>query len=243
MNGKSKTVKLLEVAAVAMIVIFNRGIVSANETVADDSLRLKLHFDENQGKIVKDAGPYANAGEIIGDCCWTASGKLNSALKFNGKNSCVRVVDRNGALHISDAITMEAWIRLEDNSGKPAGIIDKGIYSQRSGYILGIEKNHAKFFIGAGPEIYPLDLRSAILLRPGRWYHLRGTFDGQNGKLFVDGKLEAEGSFKKPETIANVSDGLVIGGHTPKSDLFNGMIDEVAIYSKALSPGGKTADK
>ena len=67
----------------------------------------------------------------------------------------------------------------------------------------------------------------------GQWHHLAFVYDGARVKLFVDGVKKAE----KESDISDIDDPetLVIGGYYP-NDLhgFNGNIDEVKIFSKAL---------
>jgi len=76
---------------------------------------------------------------------------------------------------------------------------------------------------------------SLALLRPDEWTHVTVTYDGEMASLFVNGQLTSNGPFALgPDTEAT----LVLGacganGENP----FHGVIDEVAIYNRALSLG------
>jgi hypothetical protein len=58
--------------------------------------------------------------------------------------------------------------------------------------------------------------------------------DGSNSYLYIDGSLVATGSaFTFTPTALSIGNSLTSG--TPNSEGFNGAIDEVCIYNRALS--------
>jgi len=88
-----------------------------------------------------------------------------------------------------------------------------------------------------GNEYY-VDSTEPELVRDGSWHHLVGVNDGTDLLLYVDGELDntnpgAGGKIKGDEGAT-----LNIGRRVEEAGdyLFNGCIDEVAIYSRALTP-------
>ncbi len=77
----------------------------------------------------------------------------------------------------------------------------------------------------------------STVLSAGTWYHIVGTFDGSNVKVYVDGVLEdttaASGSLDQTADIVSIAKGVNNNTYN-----FNGKIDEVAIWNSAL---GSTA--
>jgi hypothetical protein len=69
----------------------------------------------------------------------------------------------------------------------------------------------------------------------GRWTHLAVTYDGAAVRLYVNG-VEAS-SQPASGTIRRTTDPLWIGGNRPYGEYFKGVIDEVRVYDRALSPG------
>jgi hypothetical protein len=68
-----------------------------------------------------------------------------------------------------------------------------------------------------------------------RWAHVVATFDSTKLKLFVDGVMVAEHTLPTPGPVAEVG-GLVIGGHRAGTGRnYDGLIDEVALWSRALT--------
>lgn len=71
-------------------------------------------------------------------------------------------------------------------------------------------------------------------LTTGAWHHIVGTYDGSNERLYVDGTLVA-GPTAPGVTVNIGTTGLAIGAQVTAANYFNGSLDEVAVYSGALS--------
>ena len=81
-------------------------------------------------------------------------------------------------------------------------------------------------------------MHTAIALNT--WTHLATTYDGANQRLYINGVLVAT----KAQTgaIAAANQPLRIGGNNVSGEFFQGLIDEVRIYNRALSAAEITAD-
>ena len=66
------------------------------------------------------------------------------------------------------------------------------------------------------------------------WTHVALTYDGATLRLYVNGVQVASqpqaGSIETPSTP------LRIGGNVPYGQFFQGLIDEVRVYNRALTP-------
>ena len=69
---------------------------------------------------------------------------------------------------------------------------------------------------------------------PNRWYHVVGTYDGKAVRLFLNGDLVRERAWSGSILVDNRQPILV--GRGENLGRFDGLIDEVAIYDRALSP-------
>ena len=72
------------------------------------------------------------------------------------------------------------------------------------------------------------------------WTHLASTYDGTTLRLYVNGTQVA--TLAIAGTITTSTGALRIGGNSIWNEWFEGMIDEVRIYNRALSAGEIQAD-
>ncbi len=117
--------------------------------------------------------------------------------------------------------TMMAWVRpTAAKSG--AQLLHKKISLPAMG--IDVSGTHWWFTLGGGVEI-----SSTAVIKAGAWTHLAMTFDGTTFTAYQDGvKLGSKtGGFTPGTKLSLGGDGLA--GH-----YFNGVMDEVAIYSRAM---------
>ena len=132
----------------------------------------------------------------------------------------------NKSLDISEHITMQAWVKYKDLDGQ--------IISKRPSYqlFLYLRKIEAEVFTdGQSPSQRNVD--GGTILVTGRWYHISGTYDGENITIYVDGKLDR--SVPHSGKIDIVSFPLCFGipsDTKDEHDLF-GEIDEIRIWNLA----------
>jgi hypothetical protein len=204
--------------------IYNRAL-SADEIKIDMTGSVGYwKFDEGYGTTAHDSSPMKNDGTIYG-ATWTI-GKHDFAISFDGIDDHVEIPD-SPSLDITDQISLEAWIcplKITDVNGK---IIHKAY-----AYELFLWNDGRVGFAVHG-EL----LNSTSHLNEGEWYHVTGTYDGQNMKLYINGILDnsksATGSIPITLTPVWIGDTSIY----PNSRNFNGTIDEVKIYNRALSQG------
>lgn len=159
----------------------------------------------------------------------TASGKVGGAFNFDGTVH-VRVPD-SAALKPAQ-LTAEAWVFPTAPSAGPHTIIARGNFG--NSWDLRLTNNTPQFWShGAqgleGPSAIPLN----------EWTHLAISFDGRTKRLYVNGAEVAS----RGELRALVYDAapvpVTIGSDwtsNASSARFNGRIDEVALYNRALTP-------
>jgi hypothetical protein len=87
-------------------------------------------------------------------------------------------------------------------------------------------------FVGEGSEARTI-MWGAAAVSPGAWHHIAATFDGETGRLYLDGRMIGETAAAAPLLLA----GDLFIGHRPIGEMpvsFRGAIDEVAVYDQAL---------
>lgn len=192
-------------------------------------LVMLLHLDEPFGATTfVDASEYSNDGTClsVGECPTSGeSGMYGSAVNFEGYDY-IRVANAP-SLNPQHAITIGAWI-LADNWNGNRRIVQKGMDHQ---YRLLAEDGYLLF------HVYPVGRVVTALPSPHQWHHVLGLYDGTRMQLWVDGVLQAEEYMNG--MINTTTDPLYIGTKypgAPTGDYFRGLIDEVHIFDRALSP-------
>jgi len=206
----------------------------------DSSLVLALDFDEGYGTTAYDLSGNAHHGTIH-DAEWVTMGcHSGSCLRFNGYSSYV------GLGHISeldnaDELTIEAWVKgkKEDQAeGNYSRIVDKLDTQEKSGWSINIiekqkdDGGKIQFQIGIGSNIISV---SSEELSGNDWQHVAAVLDSESVKLCIDGNCGYSTSLNgnmRPNTNP-----VRIGGNFDGNvwHYFNGTIDEVRIYTRALS--------
>ena len=87
----------------------------------------------------------------------------------------------------------------------------------------------------AGPGSDSGPLRSVTVITDGSWHRIGFVWDGSNRTLYVDGLVVAEDT---QDGLEGSSNGLYIGtGKMMQAGTyFSGLIDDVRIYNRAVSP-------
>jgi glucose/arabinose dehydrogenase len=191
-------------------------------------------FDEGAGSVLNDVSGNANDGAISG-AVWSANGKFGGALSFDGVNDVV-VINDSSTLDLGSAMTIEAWVRPAVIPSYWRSIVQK----EPDSYLL-----HA----GSGAVGPAGGITSAggfywaatgAALAPNVWTHLATTYDGAAVRLYVNGVQAAAAA--RSGSIDVTALPLRIGGNTYSGEFFNGLIDELRIFSRARTQAEIQAD-
>jgi len=159
-------------------------------------------------------------------------GVVGGALRFDGVNDIVDVPD-SASLNIINAITVEAWVRTTVSSTDfNSAIVNKGnnAYFLTIGEYVMAEPRVTGFLFIAGTWRF---LRGNTPINDGSWHHVVMTYDGQRLMVYRNGISDAP-PLSVTGNITIDTRVLRIGTYRGIT-LFNGNIDEVRIYNRALS--------
>lgn len=194
---------------------------------------LILHYqaDEGSGTLVADASGKGHDGTFLGNPQWSSDGQLLGALALDGAS----VVQAPAASDLSNPtqMTLSVWLRADrsliDMAHPYPFVIDHSEYATNRGFALMTVLSDSNTFgfrlhTGTGRREVTMDG-----LPSGSWVHVVATFDGHTMRLFRDGVLldiNATGPIPLPALDAPLRVG----------DGFEGLMDDVRIYDRALSP-------
>lgn len=185
-------------------------------------------FEEGRGSKVYDwAGK--NDGTVHG-AKWT-TGKVGGALRFDGIDDYVSILDARDPR----AYTLTAWVHPK--SGSAQGII---VRTSTRGPTR--EWSHQLLLSSSGKFVHylycadgtPLAVTSESPIVVDTWYHVTAVAENNgNMRLYVNG--EEQGTAQRIGWLWKGGDRWYIGSNASGLGYFNGVIDEVAIYNRALS--------
>jgi glucose/arabinose dehydrogenase/PKD repeat protein len=195
-------------------------------------------LNEGGGQSAGDVSGLANHGSVIG-AAWSTAGRFGGALSFDGIDDFVSVPDAP-SLDLGSTGTIEAWVRL-DRLGRWQSVMAKGAVNNDRGHNYALEivpANLVRCILGNGTSFLNVD--STIAVAAGQFYHLACTWDGTTVKLHIDGTLNR--SVSQTLTPGANTAPLFIGQFGGNADRLDGHIDEVRVYSRALTTGEIQAD-
>jgi hypothetical protein len=161
------------------------------------------------------------------------------ALQFDGVNDMVTVPDAN-SLDLTGAMTIEAWVR-PTASGSWRTVVLKERPGDLAYALYGASRfeNSNTWRPSAWIGADPVGATAALALNA--WSHLATTYDGSSWKFYVNGALIASRTYTGAIPVSTGA--LRIGGNSIWPEWFKGQIDEVRIYSRALSAAEVVSDR
>ena len=226
--------RLMVLELISLILFFSIGQdIKAKE---EPSLVLYFSFDEGSGKEVKDLSGTGNDGKLVGSPKWI-DGKYGKALQMTGEADHVEVA-HSDSLVFEEGITYMAWSLIEKWTGDGDQWIDKGAHSAK-GTGCGIMVHASAdfyFMLGDGGARQDLTFPAAGKVPVGNeWHHIAATYEGKEMIAYGDG--EPFGNQKMSFKLNCTTDKpLFVGSGVERPQyVFDGAIDEVAIFNRALS--------
>ena len=151
---------------------------------------------------------------------------------FNGVDGYVDC-GNNPSLPEDTPFTVSVWTKVNAQDDQWRVVTDK--YKKSSYATLGIWKsndNRWSFTTGNGAWH---DLKGGSIT-PGVWYCVVVVWDGTTKYIYVNGELDNSAVPSESQKPCSGAGNLWIGARNINAYYFNGKIDELCIYNRALSP-------
>ncbi len=208
--------------------IAKKKLVANTLTVPTDNLGY-WPLDATNGVIAIDATGSGNNG-IVSGASWNASGQINGCLSFNGVNNYVQISNL-----ISSDFSIAFWVKTLQTGGtgqwyRGAGLVDGDVTLVNNDFGTALVGN--KFAFGVGnPDT---TIASGKAINDGSWHQCVATRVAATGAMsvYVDGNLEATGTGNT--NLLTASTKLYFGQIASGGGYFNGSLDEIQIFNRAL---------
>jgi hypothetical protein len=197
-------------------------------------------------KEVNDVSGNDNHGDWKEHATTTTVGMVGQGIQFDGIDDLVSIPDgisKTLDLDVGDteSLTLEGWF-YRNTSGTVDVLLGKrnGTFAAQVGYEVHIATDGTLTFeVSDGTDEYALD--SVTSVATGQWYHFAIAWDpnsAANTEIYINGV--ADGA-TDTGTIGNIGDlsnarVLAIGTLSDGTFPFDGRLDDIHVYKRALSP-------
>jgi hypothetical protein len=194
-------------------------------------------FDEGEGDMAYDSAG-DNDGTLYGDTSWVAGRVGSNALEFDGVDDYVDL-GNDSSLKPPLPITFSAWIKFLENNGTLISLDD--LSSKYRGVWLNVNvSSHVTVAFGDGSGWGDASYRRAKTgtteLIPDTWYHVAGIVRGATDmSVYINGADDGGAYSGSGGALAYSSGNASIGTGHYENICFDGMIDDVRLYDRALS--------
>ena len=194
-------------------------------------------FDDGTGTIASDSSGNGNIGTLVNGPSWITSGEIAGALFFDGVDDYVSFTSQAQSI-----ISISAWVYAQASPGNVfPQIIDM------PGYVLFLAEP-------SNPNSNPASLgflsrRSdrdgewdtpANSMAYNSWNHVAVVYDSSstsnNADLYLNGVKQTISKITSPQGTQTANEGAgIIGNRIPLNRGWEGLIDELRVYNRALS--------
>lgn len=206
-------------------------------------------LSEASGRNVADssgndnAARFSNMGITLGATGALTRDTSNKAVTLNGSQG---TITSSRSVAGPQSLTTQIWFKTSSTSGGKligfstgaanSAIVDRVLYMTNAGKVVfGIDTATKKA------------IQSPLSYNDGKWHMATATLSGGNASLYIDGKLISSTTVTIAPTIAIgfwIAGGASFSGwvNQPTSSFFSGSLDEIVIYTKALTAAQIAAD-
>ncbi|MEN6428227.1 MAG: LamG-like jellyroll fold domain-containing protein [Phycisphaerales bacterium] len=191
------------------------------------STNLVGHYtlDEGSGAKANDSSGKGHHGTVIGTVEWT-TGMVGGAIVLGGDGDYVDLGNPADWPAGAEARSMCAWAKTEDVLATWHFAVAYGTGATNQAMFIGL---NGTAFYGGG---YGNDVSISNFWEVDVWHHIALTYDGTTARLYADG-IEVASAAKAWNLVRNQAR---IGQQVNElNEFWNGSVDDVRIYNKALS--------
>jgi len=214
------------------------SLIAVSSSFAIEGLVGAWLFDTGSGKVAIDASGNGHDGELVGNAGWEKNGKFGSALSCDGTEAYVMVPDSEDFEFDGD-FTIACWIQNSQPPSNHSSFVTKG-YDKPSGAGGDARPWYLLYFLTTGTvDMFLRDsngtnsrAQGVTPVNDGKWHHIVGLKDGDQVRIYVDGKEDGTAP-AVDDTYGKNDQPLVFMVHYHR--WIKGLLDEVAIFNRALS--------
>jgi hypothetical protein len=201
----------------------NAGSPSYAATVLTDSPQHYVTFDQTSGGYL-DSGSQNKTTTVTGTPT-QVTGISGKALTYNGTTDYV-TINSPYDFGASSTFTFECWIKSTTTTNTPTMIRRDG---NGAAYLLRLNAGKVEFYCNTAGIV------TTGTYADGNWHHIVGVKNGTATTLYIDGTSVGTGAATTVAQAAGAQPIYLGESTSAATEMFKGTLDEVAIYSTALT--------
>jgi alpha-tubulin suppressor-like RCC1 family protein/chitodextrinase len=214
-------------------VIFSRAALLTVQALPTNGVAARWKFESLTGGITPDVSGNGNAG-ILQNGPTQIAGQFGNAIHLNGVNQYLSTANQQTN---PQEFTMALWFRTSQAGGVIMDFSD-------SHYGASVNADRILYINNAGCLVFGVWNGSAVtivspeVVNTNTWHHAAAVISGMGMELYLDGIRVAQNA--SVTTAQNVNGWWHLGYDTmtrwpaPGADFFNGDLDEVVVYNRAM---------
>jgi len=156
----------------------------------------------------------------------------NKCLHLDGNNDYL-IIEKSDKLKFNDCFTIEAWINSYNNVRWHVIFAMWNDETRQRSYNFQVYDGASRFFVTPNGNQPWYQIWSGSFIPLKEWHHVAVTFNGTEMQMYLDG-IKSGASISYNKGIFNSNTDVTIGAVANEACWFEGLIDELRIWSRAL---------
>ena len=191
-------------------------------------------FDDGSGTVAKDSSASKNDGTLSNGPKWV-DGKLVKGVSFDGVDDFVGLASQPA---ITKGFTFSAWVKRNADTPGCQEVFNNHQFFLRTQPEGEVATNPFETFVNLADGTVEPRASSGVASTVGQWFFVAVTWDKTTLKIYVDGEFKGQSTRTGALVSTPVTAQIGRGEQTNlTANSFNGIIDDVAIFSVVLEEG------
>jgi len=214
-------------------------LLEQSEGATNEGLVSYWSFDEGTGNVAHDTVGNHD-GQFVGNPKWISPGKIGAgALEVDSSN----YVNCGTGVTANPDLTVAFWMNTPSQAFKRPMAVSQDDYYDKPGWMIMLRIDNPPGGVwfrvhGSGGDWNGGDLAiNETVYEANTWVHMAFTFDSETREIkgYINGELKGTNTAAEGRSVANTEDDLRFG-NTRTGEVYDGMLDDVRIYNRPLTP-------
>ena len=219
-------------------------------------------MDECEGTIIHDisgnnehgtlsAGDNTGDNDSVGTCgsgatapaneMWNAGtiGKFGASVDFDGTNDYASLSNPDTDDFSTGPMSVSAWVKTTTTGSYMVLVDNKTAGTNNAGFNLQIGSDDIPYFRIANGSAQTSVSATGVSVNDGLWHHIVGVLErgssNDTTRIYIDGRLINSNTGVTAGWNISSSQSMYFGSYSTSAGFFNGQLDDVRLYSYALS--------